>query len=273
MKHEIKLSGIKQQQHNNTELDAHKEEFSRKGFVVVKNVFDPDQIASLQRAYDGAILDNLNFYKNKNVEMSRKEMGIIRQIYRYNELFIESVVKKEVTDVVDRFIEDDWIITQQNGSHVDKNKNPNGESVGVQVWHRDFVFRHLTTSKPLMINILIPLDKFTKENGATNILPYSHLFPEFPSNEFLTDNLDYAEADLGDMIVLNGLTYHSAGQNLGGMNRRSFNTVFAVPAIRHQVDPFPENPKDDFIKKYEKFLTAGYSNNPSVFEFIRERNA
>ena len=45
MKREIKLSGIKQQHHNNSELDAYKEEFDRKGFVIVKNVFDPEQIA------------------------------------------------------------------------------------------------------------------------------------------------------------------------------------------------------------------------------------
>ena len=268
----VKLSGIKHQHQNKSQLDVSKEEFDRKGFVIIKNVFDLNWILKLQTAYNEAIIQNSNYYSSQNIKMTKKEFGIIRQIYRYNNIFLESVVRDEIVELVNAFIDDQWIITQQNGSHVDY-KNPDKDSIGVQVWHRDFVFRHITTSKPILLNILIPLDEFSKENGATNILPYSHLFPEFPSNEFLKSNYTYAEANLGDIIVLNGLTYHSAGQNTAGVNRRSFNTVFAVPAIRHQVNPFPENASEDFLTKYEKYLTAGYINNPKILEFIKERNA
>jgi ectoine hydroxylase-related dioxygenase (phytanoyl-CoA dioxygenase family) len=268
----IKLSGIKHQHQNKSQLDICKEEFDRKGFVVIKNVFDKNWILKLQTAYDKAIIQNNNYYSSRNIKMTKKELGIIRQIYRFDNIFLEAVVQNEVIELVNNFIDDQWIITQQNGSHIDYD-NPNQDSIGAQVWHRDFIFRHITTSKPILLNILIPLDKFTKESGATNILPFSHLFPEFPSNEYLKSNFTYAEADLGDIIVLNGLTYHSAGQNTKGVNRRSFNTVFAIPAIRHQVEPFPENASENFIKKYSNYLTAGYINNPQMLEFIKERNA
>lgn len=268
----VKLSGIKIQHQNHTKLSAYKEEFDRKGFVVVKNVFKGDLVLKLQNAYNEAIVKNKNYYASHGLKMSKKEIGIIRQVYRYDDLFLETILKQEVKELVDNFIDDDWIITQQNGSHIDY-ENLSKDSVGVQVWHRDFVFRHITTSKPLLINILVPLDKFTKDSGATNILPYSHLFPEFPSNEFLEKNFTYAEADLGDIIVLNGLTYHSAGQNLGIKNRRSFNTVFAVPAIRHQVDPLPEDASEDFLRKFKNYLSGRYINNPKIMEFIKERNA
>ena len=267
----FRLSGIRYQHKNSGQLDVYKEEFDRKGFVVIRNIFDANEVLKLQNAYDQSIIKNNLYYSDNNLEMTKKEIGIIRQIYRYEELFLQSVIKEEITKIVDKFIDDDWIITQQNGSHVDY-KNFEKESIGVQVWHRDFVFRHITTSKPILINILIPLDKFTKESGATNILPYSHLFPEFPSDEFLKNNFTYAESNPGDIIVLNGLTYHSAGQNFESKNRRSFNTVFAVPAIRHQVEPYPNGCSKDFVNKYIKYLTAGYLNNPQVLDYIRERN-
>lgn len=273
MTKKIKLSGVRIQHSNNTEVDVIKEIFNRKGFVVIKNIFNQNEIKRLQLAYDRAKVCHLEFYKKNGINLTKRERGIIRQIYNYDEIFIESVTRKEITNIVDVILEDDWIITQQNGSHVDWQDQQNTDGGGVQVWHRDFVFRHVTTSKPLLINILIPLDNFTKENGATNILPYSHLFPEFPSDTFLLQNIVHAEACAGDLIVLNGLTYHSAGQNLKSKNRRSINTVFAVPAIRHQVDPIPQNATFEFLAKYERYLTRGYQSNPSLEEFLRERNA
>ena len=273
MKNEVKLSGVKLQHKNTSQIDSIMEVFSRKGCVVVKNIFDEDEICRLQTAYDRAKTAHLDFYRKNDIDLTKRERGIIRQIYSYEEIFLESVTKAKITDIVDSFLEDDWIITQQNGSHVDAQKQKNKDGGGVQVWHRDFVFRHVTTSKPLLMNILIPLDKFTKENGATNVLPYSHLFPEFPSEEFLLQNIEYAEANIGDIIVLNGLTYHAAGQNLDQQNRRSVNTVFAIPAMRHQVDPIPQNASNEFLRKYKRYLTAGYENNPSLIDFLRERNA
>ena len=272
MEKQIKLSGIKQQHANKNSLDFYKEQFERKGYVILKNIFDRDWISKLQNAYDKAIEKNKDFYINQEIEMSKKEQGIIRQIYRYDDIFLQTILKKEISEIADCFIDDDWIITQQNGSHIDY-KNLNNDTIGVQVWHRDFVFRHITTSKPLLINMLIPLDSFTKENGATNLLPYSHLFPDGPSNDCLAEKLGHAESEPGDVSVLNGLTYHAGGQNTAGTNRRSFNTVFGVPAMRHQVEPFPENMSEDFIEKYKKCLTGGYTNNPSVLEYIKERNS
>ena len=273
MTNQVKLSGVRVQHSNHTSLDVIKEVFHRKGCVVVKNIFSENEINCLQNAYERAKIAHLKFYDKNNINLSMRERGIIRQIYGYEEIFIESVTKQGITDIVDSFLEDDWIITQQNGSHVDVQEHKNIDGGGVQVWHRDFVFRHVTTSKPLLMNILIPLDNFTKENGATNILPYSHLFPEFPSESFLLKNTEYAEANVGDIIVLNGLTYHAAGQNLGDQNRRSFNTVFAIPAIRHQVDPIPNNCSKEFLERYEKYLTGGYENNPTLVNFLRSRNA
>ena len=272
MKKSFKLSGIRYQTKNLTLNDIYKEEFDRKGYVVIKNIFSLEYIKKLQVAYDASLLKNEKFYLNNRISLSKKERGIIRQIYRFDDIFLESITKKEVTELVDLFIDDSWIITQQNGSHVDYQNN-DFDSVGVQVWHRDFVYRHITTSKPLLINILVPLDNFSIENGATNVLHFSHLFSDFPSNEFVESNLSYAIANAGDIIILNGLTYHSAGLNINNKNRRSFNTVFAVPLFRHQVDPLPINLSLSTIEKFSKYLTAGYLNNPNVLEYVKERNA
>lgn len=267
----FKLSGIKYQRKNKSVWDEYKEELERNGFVILKNIFSSDLIQKLQSAYDLAIEQNLKFYSSKNIDLTPKEFGIIRQIYRFNEIFLEAIMNPNLTKFIDEVLDDKWIISQQNGSHLDY-KNVNLDDVGVQVWHRDFVYRHITTSKPLLINMLVPLDSFTKENGATNLIPGSHLHPDFPSDEFVKKNVQFAESEPGDAIVLNGLTYHSAGQNSKAVNRRSFNTVFAIPAFNHQVAPFPDGSNEEFIAKYGNILTGGYPTHPSISEFVESRN-
>lgn len=99
------------------------------------------------------------------------------------------------------------------------------------------------------------------------------LSPEFPSDGFLLRNIEYAEANAGDMIVMNGLTYNSPGQNLDMQTRSSFNNIFAIPAICHRVDPLPSNASSEFLKKHANFQTGGYVMNPSLVDFLEERNA
>jgi ectoine hydroxylase-related dioxygenase (phytanoyl-CoA dioxygenase family) len=267
----FKLNGIKYQRKNKSVWDEYREELERNGFVILKNIFPLDLVHKLQSAYDLAIEQNLKFYSSKNINLTPKEFGIIRQIYRFNEIFLDAIMNPNVTEFIDNVLDDKWIISQQNGSHLDYN-NVDLDNIGLQVWHRDFVYRHLTTSKPLLINMLVPLDPFTRENGATNLIPGSHLHSEFPSDEFVQKNVQFAEAQPGDAIVLNGLTYHSAGQNKKAVKRRSFNTVFAIPAFSHQVAPFPDGTTKEFIAKYGNILTGGYPTQPSVTEFIKSKN-
>jgi ectoine hydroxylase-related dioxygenase (phytanoyl-CoA dioxygenase family) len=266
----FKMSGISEQKNNKDISDSNIEFFNRRGYVVIKGAFNNELTKSLVHHYESAMQRDKIFYSINNITRKDREHGIIRQIYRYESIFLESIISSTIPDYVSRIMKDDWIITQQNGSHIDS-ETKIVSAKGVQVWHRDFVFRHVTTSRPLLINVLVPLDDFSSENGGTHILPYSHLFEEFPSSEFLLENQIQLHASAGDAIILNGLTYHSAGINLTSKNRRSFNTVFAIPLIRHQVDPISEI-SEDIIKKYSKYLDRGYLNNPNVRDFILDRN-
>ena len=44
-------------------------------------------------------------------------------------------------------------------THLDY-KNVDLDNVGIQVWHRDFVYSHFNTSQHVLVNMLVPLDPF-----------------------------------------------------------------------------------------------------------------
>jgi ectoine hydroxylase-related dioxygenase (phytanoyl-CoA dioxygenase family) len=69
------------------------------------------------------------------------------------------------------------------------------------------------------------LDEFTEENGATCILPRSHLTGEIPENAlrncFNPHPMEkYAVGARGDLLLLNGHCWHAGGENRSDQGRR-----------------------------------------------------
>lgn len=83
-----------------------------------------------------------------------------------------------------------------------------------------------------MVNYLIALTDFTDQNGATRLIPGSHLWPDFKENGRQEDTIP-ALMKKGDMLVLSGKTSHSGGANNSDHNRCgiafSFNASYLTP--------------------------------------------
>jgi ectoine hydroxylase-related dioxygenase (phytanoyl-CoA dioxygenase family) len=64
---------------------------------------------------------------------------------------------------------------------------------------------------PMMIGCVIALVKTTKANGATLVIPGSHLWGlgRYPKN----GEAIYAELNPGDALIFVGNTYHAGGGN------------------------------------------------------------
>lgn len=85
------------------------------------------------------------------------------------------------------------------------------------------------------------LDAFTKENGATCLIPGSHLTGTLPENE-LTDCLAphpdevHAIGNGGDLLLLNGHCWHAGGENRSLQGRRAILAHYLVadymPALK-----------------------------------------
>ncbi|KAG7529661.1 hypothetical protein FFLO_05505 [Filobasidium floriforme] len=101
-----------------------------------------------------------------------------------------------------------------------------------QPLHRDQIAYQTRpdASNPLftpMVGCLIAGSKCTKKNGATAVIPGSHLWP--PSRAPKVEECTYAEMEPGSALFTLGSTYHGAGENkCDPTDPDALRTLFAV---------------------------------------------
>jgi len=89
---------------------------------------------------------------------------------------------------------------------------------------------------PLMVNLLVMLDNFTVENGATLLLPYSHLYKQEPSSRFFKENSIHAVGSAGDIVIWNSNVFHASGINTTDEVRRGLPITFTLPQYKQLLD-------------------------------------
>ena len=100
--------------------------------------------------------------------------------------------------------------------------------------HRDV--RTYTSDIRLLLNILIVVDDFTLDNGATYLLSGSHLKIDKPTDEFFYANADRAVAKRGSIIVWDANVWHAAGSNNTDGRRRGLSLIYSKPFMKQQFD-------------------------------------
>ena len=100
--------------------------------------------------------------------------------------------------------------------------------------HRDV--RSFTGEVKLMLNLLLMLDDFTLENGATYLLSGSHTRPERPSPEAFLQDAERLTGKAGTICLFDSNLWHAAGQNQTDMPRRAITLTFTKGMVKPQFD-------------------------------------
>jgi len=97
----------------------------------------------------------------------------------------------------------------------------------VRAWTRDY---------RLSLNMLVLLDDFTAENGATLLLSGSQHMEAPPSQAFFQANAEQATGQAGDIILFDSLLVHAAAPNRSQAMRRALTLCFGRPFMKPQMD-------------------------------------
>ena len=90
-------------------------------------------------------------------------------------------------------------------------------------------------SPAVVCNAMWMLDEFTDENGATIVVPGSHLSGRQPDATMDADaNWVSATGPAGSVVIFEGRTWHSTGVNRTGKTRIGLTTNFCAPQFRQQ---------------------------------------
>ena len=103
---------------------------------------------------------------------------------------------------------------------------------------------------PFIANTLIALDDFTAANGATRLVPGSHLSTADvdPDAEVV-----FAEMPAGSLLVFDGALWHAGGGNTSAdQRRRSINLNFNLSWLRQQENQYVGIPRDRWLAMPEK---------------------
>jgi ectoine hydroxylase-related dioxygenase (phytanoyl-CoA dioxygenase family) len=112
--------------------------------------------------------------------------------------------------------------------------HPPGGSSYVMKPHRDV--RSWTRDFPLSLNMLVMLDDFTLENGATLFLLGSHHSEDMPPREVFEAGAKQVEGKAGDILLFDSLVVHAAAPNRSSAKRRALTLCFGRPFMKPAMD-------------------------------------
>lgn len=132
--------------------------------------------------------------------------------------------------------------------------------------HRDI--RFYTGDLPLMLNMLIMLDEFTLENGATYVLSGSHRQLEKPEDALFYKQADRVCGMPGSCLFFNSNLWHAAGVNHTDLPRRALTLTWTRSCMKPQID-YVQLLGESFVSSLEestKQILGYHARTPASLE-------
>jgi ectoine hydroxylase-related dioxygenase (phytanoyl-CoA dioxygenase family) len=144
-------------------------------------------------------------------------------------VFLELLEHDHGQRLLDRYFQGPYILNTYGGL-----LNAPGAASYVGRVHRDL--RTFSGDLHLMAQLLVMLDEFTEDNGATWLLTGSHRLPERPPDDVFFKEAVRAVGPAGSIVVFDSNLWHAAGANRTDRPRRALTLAFTRPFIKQQLD-------------------------------------
>jgi ectoine hydroxylase-related dioxygenase (phytanoyl-CoA dioxygenase family) len=214
-----------------SEVERYVEEVRRIGVTVIPNAFTKDEMEYVRgRLHDIYAQQCEEIGGEANLHLIN-DANIVRSPLVYDDVFVRVAKHPMALAVARACLGDKISLASQVGI-----LNKPGAKNYVENWHRELQYQHLTTSRPLAVQTLLTVDEFTKDNGATFFLHGTHLFENFPSDEFVRKWQTQIEAPAGSLIMFDCLLYHRSAPNRSDRERLAINNFYTLPILAQQID-------------------------------------
>jgi len=204
---------------------AHLDRIARDGYTILERVIEPELVAALAD-------DLLRLEQQYDVKPAGNAFEGSRTVRIYNllvhgALYEQIPVHPQVLPVVEGVLDDGCLVSSLSSISIDPEER-------AQPIHADDQLLPLQKPHvPTVCNTMWALTDFTEANGATRIIPGSHLrdhSPEFGSrHESIA-----AEMPRGSVLVWHGSLWHGGGANRTGRRRIGIAMNYCAGWIRQQ---------------------------------------
>lgn len=252
-------------------LDSFTEEMRRDGVSILRNIFKKSEVEKARSALDDIYNSQCTDVLNNGFSLEDiLDENVVRMPFVENKLFLDYILNRHILNKLKVLLGEQFILMLQNAPLNRKENAHQGFS-----WHRDLVWQHYTSNRPLAITVTVALDDYTTTNGGMDVLLGSHLFAEFPSKSYSSNKATKIVVKAGDVIFFDSMLYHRAGINEAQESRYLLVQVYCLPHIRQQIC-IPSMIRQSGLNLTPEGLAVlgvGYETPVSVLEWRKKRIA
>ena len=199
------------------------EQVQRAGWSVWERWLPLAECQALAEALDTAIAYCAQLQQQR---LGRVSVGVAHHLPGQDPRFESLLCREPLRAELETLLEGPLLLNSFGGV-----SNPPGSRAYVHAAHRD---QRTWTPLPLMINLLLMLDDFSTDNGATWLLSGSHQEPQAPAH-FETAAQQIC-APAGSLLLFDARVWHAAGHNHSLRPRRALTLTWTRPWFKPQFD-------------------------------------
>lgn len=202
------------------------------GAAIVTDVLGSDQLERIREAMYATQARTLEDIGRERLERAR-ELGVLRVMMRYDQVFAELLQLPEMLAIVDEFLCDTAILHLQNGFILPPFDRTSSD-VPQYVFHMDFP-RYME-GYVSAVNVMFAIDAFSAQNGGTLVVPGTHQRSGSPDPSFLESAAIPVECPAGSILAFDSTIWHAAGHNMTDRDRLAINHMFTRSFLKQQID-------------------------------------
>ncbi len=203
-------------------VSAHVGEIQEQGYTVVDNFLTPEEVVRIRHAFNTEVpITEMRAIGTKTGKTWRAH-NLLAKTRAVDHIYLDARLRAIVEGVIGQY-------TQINVTTL-FNTLP-GETR--QFLHQDDGLWPIPRPHPpFLCNALIAFDDFTIKNGATHLVPYSHLWHD----REIDQSVDTIRAEIpsGSMVMWEGAMWHAGGANTSRDERMGFFISHQVSYLRPQ---------------------------------------
>jgi ectoine hydroxylase-related dioxygenase (phytanoyl-CoA dioxygenase family) len=205
--------------------DAHAARVAADGYTIIEDAIAPDLLAGLQAELD-RLEEELQVRPADNDFEGRHTRRVYNLLAR-GEIWAKVPVHPAVLPVVERVLDSGCLVSSLSSISI-------GPGETAQPIHADDQLMPLAKPHaPTVCNTMWALTDFTEANGATRIIPGSHLADTSPDYGAPYDSIP-AEMPAGSVLVWHGSLWHGGGANATSERRVGVAMNYCAGWVRQQ---------------------------------------
>ena len=186
-------------------------DLNHKGFCIIKNFYPKKKCRFFKKEIEKIL--KIRIKKRKYV--GSKNSIVLYNFFQENLKLTELIYNKKLDNILSKIIDKEYVLNNAVVRNVSnfKTKSKKFKSVigTTSKWHKDsrYIQNH-ALYPPINYLLVTTLEDFSKKNGATKYIPFSHKLLKREKKQNYK-KFKYLEADCGSLIILDVNLTHKAG--------------------------------------------------------------